>query len=186
MTVRLTWVSPPGWLAVALAVPVAVLGLRHRSRFSRLVETFCYAGYALPGLVIGRCDPRAREDQEDRKDDPTHPSISKLTIGGHPIHHMLIVFPLGLLATSFFFDLAYLATGRAELATVAWWMIFAGVGRRSARPPRKTLSNRFAAASESCPGPGSEGSIASRNDASSPIMRGLPHEGQCANGRRWR
>jgi len=52
---------------------------------------------------------------------------AKLTIGGHPIHHMLIVFPLGLLATSFFFDLAYLATGRAELATVAWWMIFAGV-----------------------------------------------------------
>ena len=40
-------------VAVALAVPVAVLGLRHRSRFSRLVETFCYAGYALPGLVIG-------------------------------------------------------------------------------------------------------------------------------------
>lgn len=39
--------------AVALAVPVAVLGVRHRSRFSRAVETLCYAGYALPGLVIG-------------------------------------------------------------------------------------------------------------------------------------
>lgn len=40
-------------VAVALAVPVAVLAVRHRSRFSRAVETFAYAGYALPGLVIG-------------------------------------------------------------------------------------------------------------------------------------
>ncbi|MFP5377631.1 MAG: ABC transporter permease [Acidimicrobiia bacterium] len=39
--------------AGVLAVPVAVLGVRHRSRFSRAVETLCYAGYALPGLVIG-------------------------------------------------------------------------------------------------------------------------------------
>ncbi|HYI10905.1 MAG TPA: DUF2231 domain-containing protein [Thermoanaerobaculia bacterium] len=46
---------------------------------------------------------------------------------GHPVHHILIVFPLGLLATSFFFDLAYMATGRAELANVAWWLIIAGV-----------------------------------------------------------
>ncbi|HEV7764176.1 MAG TPA: DUF2231 domain-containing protein [Thermoanaerobaculia bacterium] len=45
----------------------------------------------------------------------------------HPVHQILIVFPLGLLATSFFFDLAYLANGRAELAVVASWMIFAGV-----------------------------------------------------------
>ena len=52
---------------------------------------------------------------------------ARLTIAGHPVHHMLIVFPLGLLATSFFFDLAHLATGRAELALVASWMIFAGV-----------------------------------------------------------
>ena len=40
-------------VAVVLAVPVAVLGLRHRSRVSQLVETLCFAGYALPGLVIG-------------------------------------------------------------------------------------------------------------------------------------
>lgn len=43
------------------------------------------------------------------------------------LHRILIVFPLGLLATSFFFDLAYLATGRGELGVVAWWLIFAGV-----------------------------------------------------------
>src|ERR687884_1024001 len=46
---------------------------------------------------------------------------------GHPIHQMLIVFPLGLLATSLFFDIAYLITNRGELARVAYWMIFAGV-----------------------------------------------------------
>ena len=52
---------------------------------------------------------------------------ARLRIAGYPVHHILIVFPLGLLATSFFFDLAYLARGRGELAIVASWMIFAGV-----------------------------------------------------------
>lgn len=46
---------------------------------------------------------------------------------GHPIHQMLIVFPLGLLATSFFFDIAWLATRRPGLGIAAYWMIFAGV-----------------------------------------------------------
>jgi uncharacterized membrane protein len=46
---------------------------------------------------------------------------------GHPVHQMLVVFPLGLLATSFFFDIAYLVTRREDLALVAYWMIFAGV-----------------------------------------------------------
>ncbi len=52
---------------------------------------------------------------------------ARARILGHPIHQMLIVFPLGLLATSFFFDIAWLVTKKAELATVAYWMIFAGV-----------------------------------------------------------
>lgn len=46
---------------------------------------------------------------------------------GHPVHQVLVVIPLGLLATSFFFDLAWLLLGRAELAIAAAWMIFAGV-----------------------------------------------------------
>src|ERR1041385_3983238 len=46
---------------------------------------------------------------------------------GHPIHQMLIVFPLGLLATSFFFDIAWLATKRPGLGIAAYWMIVAGV-----------------------------------------------------------
>jgi uncharacterized membrane protein len=40
---------------------------------------------------------------------------------------MLIVFPLGLLATSFFFDLIALFTHNSELETAAFWMIIAGI-----------------------------------------------------------
>jgi uncharacterized membrane protein len=46
---------------------------------------------------------------------------------GHPVHQLLIVFPLGLLTTSFFFDLAWLARRNEQLAIVAWWLILAGV-----------------------------------------------------------
>lgn len=46
---------------------------------------------------------------------------------GHPIHPMLIVFPLGLLATSFFFDIAGLITKRGDIEVAAFWMILAGV-----------------------------------------------------------
>jgi uncharacterized membrane protein len=52
---------------------------------------------------------------------------AKARILGHPIHQILIVFPLGLLATSFFFDLAWLLRRNEQLAIVAWWLIFAGV-----------------------------------------------------------
>jgi uncharacterized membrane protein len=52
---------------------------------------------------------------------------SKAKFMGHPIHPMLIVFPLGLLATSLFFDIAYLSTGDGTFGTVSFWMIAAGV-----------------------------------------------------------
>ncbi len=39
-------------VAAAIALPVAVLAVRYRSRFSRVVETLAVSGYALPGLVI--------------------------------------------------------------------------------------------------------------------------------------
>ncbi len=39
-------------VAVTLAVPVATLSVRFRSRFAATVETLSSAGYALPGLVI--------------------------------------------------------------------------------------------------------------------------------------
>ena len=46
---------------------------------------------------------------------------------GHPIHQMLIPFPFGLLATAVIFDIVYLVWGDATLATVAHYMIVAGV-----------------------------------------------------------
>ena len=49
---------------------------------------------------------------------------SRAKLAGHAIHPMLIVFPLGLLATAVIFDLIYLFTGNAEL--VRFWTIAAG------------------------------------------------------------
>lgn len=46
---------------------------------------------------------------------------------GHPIHQMLIVFPLGLLATAVAFDLVHLVTDNGYWSEIAYWMIVAGV-----------------------------------------------------------
>jgi len=52
---------------------------------------------------------------------------SRAKLLGHPIHQMLIVFPLGLLATSVLFDLAWLLSGSATMITVAYWTMAAGI-----------------------------------------------------------
>lgn len=52
---------------------------------------------------------------------------SKAKAFGHPIHPMLIVFPLGLLATSFIFDLIRAAGGGSSLSRAAFYMIAAGI-----------------------------------------------------------
>ena len=52
---------------------------------------------------------------------------SKAKMFGHPIHQMLIVFPLGLLATGVVFDLIYFGTSHSIMATVAFWMITDGI-----------------------------------------------------------
>ena len=52
---------------------------------------------------------------------------SRAKVLGHPVHQILIVFPLGLLATAVIFDIVYLATGNLRLSDVAYWMIVAGV-----------------------------------------------------------
>jgi uncharacterized membrane protein len=46
---------------------------------------------------------------------------------GHPVHPMLVVFPLGLLSTAVVFDLVYLATDNGDFATVAFWAIAPGL-----------------------------------------------------------
>ena len=52
---------------------------------------------------------------------------SKARLLGHPIHQMLIVFPLGLLGTSVVFDIIRLASGASYAGTVAFAMIAAGL-----------------------------------------------------------
>lgn len=52
---------------------------------------------------------------------------SRIKLAGHPVHPMLIVFPLGLLSTAVLFDIIYLVTGVVRWTEVAYYMIGAGV-----------------------------------------------------------
>jgi uncharacterized membrane protein len=52
---------------------------------------------------------------------------SRAKLFGHPVHQMLIVFPLGLLATALLFDAVHLATANGYWSEIAFWMIAAGV-----------------------------------------------------------
>jgi uncharacterized membrane protein len=52
---------------------------------------------------------------------------SRAKLLGHPIHQMLIVFPLGLLAMAVIFDVLALAIGEGYWSEIAFWMIAAGV-----------------------------------------------------------
>lgn len=52
---------------------------------------------------------------------------SRAKLLGHPIHQMLIVFPLGLLAMAVIFDLIAIALGQGYWSEIAFWMMAAGV-----------------------------------------------------------
>lgn len=52
---------------------------------------------------------------------------SKVKFAGHPVHPMLIVFPLGLLATAVIFDIIFLVTGNPQWTIAAFYMIGAGI-----------------------------------------------------------
>jgi uncharacterized membrane protein len=52
---------------------------------------------------------------------------SRAKLLGHPIHQMLIVFPLGLLAMALVFDIIHLATDVGYWSEIAYWMIAAGL-----------------------------------------------------------
>lgn len=52
---------------------------------------------------------------------------TKVKLAGHPVHPMLIVFPLGLLATAVIFDVIFLISGTRDWAVVSYYMIGAGV-----------------------------------------------------------
>ena len=52
---------------------------------------------------------------------------SRARMMGHPIHPILVSFPLGLLTTAVIFDVVHLLTGGARWAEISFWMIAAGV-----------------------------------------------------------
>jgi uncharacterized membrane protein len=52
---------------------------------------------------------------------------SKARLLGHPVHQMLVVFPLGLLATAVVFDVIYLIGGSEVMAAVSYWMMASGI-----------------------------------------------------------
>jgi uncharacterized membrane protein len=56
-----------------------------------------------------------------------HTMKAKATLFGHPVHPMLIVFPLGLLTVGAIFDIIYACTHNGHWADVSYWMIVSGI-----------------------------------------------------------
>jgi uncharacterized membrane protein len=52
---------------------------------------------------------------------------SRAKLFGHPIHQMLIVFPLGLLATAVLFDIFTFVSGNARWTEMAFYLIGTGI-----------------------------------------------------------
>ena len=80
---------------------------------------------------------------------------SRAKLLGHPIHQMLIVFPLGLLATAVIMDVIYFVSGALMFAEVAYYLVIGGlIGGGVAAPfglidwlaiPRNTRAKRIGA-----------------------------------------
>jgi uncharacterized membrane protein len=51
----------------------------------------------------------------------------KINLLGHPVHPMVIVFPLGLLSAAVGCDVIFLVLGKAHWAHMAYWLIAGGV-----------------------------------------------------------
>lgn len=52
---------------------------------------------------------------------------SRVKLLGHPVHPMLIVFPLGLLATAAIIDVIYFVSGALLFAELSYYLIIAGL-----------------------------------------------------------
>jgi uncharacterized membrane protein len=52
---------------------------------------------------------------------------SRVKLFGHPLHQMLIVFPLGLLGAAALFDILHLVTNSGNLGLVSYYMIAGGL-----------------------------------------------------------
>jgi uncharacterized membrane protein len=55
------------------------------------------------------------------------PMESRIKVVGHPVHPILIVFPFGLFASALIFDIAYVLTSNADLATFSFWALIGGL-----------------------------------------------------------
>jgi uncharacterized membrane protein len=53
--------------------------------------------------------------------------MRRITVAGHSLHPMLVVFPLGLFATSLVWDIVYLSTSNLMWGAIAFWSIVAGL-----------------------------------------------------------
>jgi uncharacterized membrane protein len=56
-----------------------------------------------------------------------HHPPSTARIAGHPLHPMLIPFPLTFFVSALVTDILYLQTGDAGWATGSWWLLLAGL-----------------------------------------------------------
>src|SRR3954471_12948187 len=52
---------------------------------------------------------------------------ARIRVAKHALHPMLVVFPLGLLATSVAWDICHLATDNLRWGMISFWTIVAGV-----------------------------------------------------------
>ena len=52
---------------------------------------------------------------------------SRMKLFGHPVHQMLVVFPLGLLGTAVIFDILRMITGNGYWSEIAFWVMAAGI-----------------------------------------------------------
>ncbi len=52
---------------------------------------------------------------------------AKVRLFGHPVHPMIIVFPLGLLTVASLFDIIYISTDNNHWADLSFWLIASGI-----------------------------------------------------------
>lgn len=65
----------------------------------------------------------SQADPELHRDHPRSTAV----IGGHPVHPMLIPFPIGLLVAAFVSDLLYLYYGTGGFANASKWLLAGGI-----------------------------------------------------------
>lgn len=53
---------------------------------------------------------------------------TKASIGGHPLHPMLVTFPIALFIVSLVADFVYVAVGQVFWYDLAWWTMAFGIG----------------------------------------------------------